>query len=203
MADSKISALSSLAGSGVDRATDVLPIVDTGSTETKKITVVELGNALFTISAEQASTSGTSIDFTSIPAGAKRITVMFNGVSTSGTSDLLIQIGDSGGVENTGYLGSGVALADSSAVGVTSSTAGFLIRTLAATDVISGSVVLTLENSAAFTWTCMGVLSETTTPATYLTSGRKSTSAALDRVRVTTVNGTDTFDAGAISISYE
>jgi len=51
-----------------------------------------------------ASTSNTSIDFTSIPAGVRRITVMFDAVSTSGTSNWLIQLGDSGGIENTGYL---------------------------------------------------------------------------------------------------
>ena len=36
-----------------------------------------------------------------------------------------------------------------------------------------------------------------------LIGGVKSTSAVLDRVRITTVGGTDTFDAGEINISYE
>ena len=52
-----------------------------------------------------ASTSGTSIDFTGIPAWVERITVMFSGVSGSGTSNFLLQIGDAGGIENTGYSG--------------------------------------------------------------------------------------------------
>jgi hypothetical protein len=46
-----------------------------------------------------ASTSGTSIDFTSIPLWVKRITVMFAGVSTNGTSPFLVQLGDAGGIE--------------------------------------------------------------------------------------------------------
>jgi len=48
-----------------------------------------------------ASTSGTSIDFTSIPSWVKRVTVMFAGVSTNGTGSYLIQIGDSGGIETS------------------------------------------------------------------------------------------------------
>ena len=72
-----------------------------------------------------ASTSGTSIDFTSIPSWVKRITLMLAGVSTNGTSDPLIQLGDSGGIENTGYV-AGAAVITSGATGF-SSTAGFPI----------------------------------------------------------------------------
>ena len=60
------------------------------------------GASLITSGTAVASTSGTSIDFTGIPSWAKRITVMFNGVSTNGTSQQLIQIG-SGSVNATGY----------------------------------------------------------------------------------------------------
>jgi len=48
-----------------------------------------------------ASTSGTSIDFTGIPSWVKRITVMFDVVSTNGSAIILIQLGDSGGIETT------------------------------------------------------------------------------------------------------
>ena len=58
----------------------------------------------------QASTSGASIDFTSIPSWVKRITVMFSGVSTNGSSNWLVQLGTASGVENTGYLGVGTFL---------------------------------------------------------------------------------------------
>ena len=53
-------------------------------------------------STAQATTSGTSITFTGIPSWVKRITVMFNGVSTSGTSPVQIQLG-AGSVTTTGY----------------------------------------------------------------------------------------------------
>jgi hypothetical protein len=34
-------------------------------------------------------------------------------------------------------------------------------------------------------------------------AGSVTLSATLDRIRITTVNGTDTFDAGSINIAYE
>jgi hypothetical protein len=36
-----------------------------------------------------------------------------------------------------------------------------------------------------------------------LIAGHVSLSGALDRIRLTTVNGTDTFDAGSVNIIYE
>jgi hypothetical protein len=148
---------------------------------------------------EQASTSGTSIDFTGIPSWAKRIVIQFVGVSTSGTSNILIQLGDSGGIETTGYL----SVAARSATYV-SSTAGIVVTSaIAATGVYHGAITISLEDAAQFTWVATSVLAETSGPELCSAAGSKSTSAALDRVRITTVGGTDTFDAGAINIIYE
>lgn len=153
-----------------------------------------------TIATEQASTSGTSIDFTSIPSGVKRITVMFVGVSTNGTSNVIVQIGDSGGIETSGY--SSAASFVTTGVGTTSSTAGFIVNpTNQAAGLLSGSVTLNLEDSSDNTWVSSGVLSRDTTGAA-MSGGSKATSAVLDRVRITTTNGTDAFDAGVINISY-
>lgn len=58
MADTKISALTALAGSAVDTAADVLPIVDTSVTTTKKILVDELRKALLSQTALTNSLSG-------------------------------------------------------------------------------------------------------------------------------------------------
>lgn len=150
---------------------------------------------------EQAATSGTAIDFTSIPVWAKKITVQFVGVSTSGTDNIYIQLGDAGGVETTGYLGASTGLA----AGVTSTnyTAAFGISLSGAANVVHGSVTLTLEDSANFTWVASGVLATSNAAATATVAGSKSLSAALDRVRITTAGGTDTFDAGAINIICE
>ena len=149
----------------------------------------------------QASTSGTTVDFTSIPSWATQVVVSFVGVSTDGTEALLIRIGDAGGIENSSYLGS-----SSSIIGATASSAayttGFGIKSLLAADIIHGSVTLTLEDPATFRWVASGVLSNSATAGTILTSGKKALSAALDRVTITTTGTPDDFDAGEINIRY-
>jgi hypothetical protein len=152
--------------------------------------------------ATAVTASGTSVDFTSIPSWVKRITVMFSGVSTNGSSNLLMQIGD-GSVVTTGYLSGASTFNDINA----GSTAGFLLGAgnLVAASAISGSVVLTNISTSA--WVSSGNVNNTTnTPAngaSNLSGGNKTLSGTLDRVRITTVNGTDTFDAGTINILYE
>jgi hypothetical protein len=151
-----------------------------------------------------ASTSGTSIDFTGIPSWVKRVTVMFNGVSTNGTSNLLLQFG-SGSVITSGY--------DSAASSFntinTGASNGFLLTAgnIVAASTISGAVVLTIFNTSTNTWVSSGNLANTVSPslngASHLSGGNRALSGALDRVRITTVGGTDTFDAGSINILYE
>jgi hypothetical protein len=156
-----------------------------------------------TLGTEQASTSGTAIDFTSIPSWVKKITIMLVGVSTSGTSNPLIQIGDSGGIENTGYLGSSASPASGGATTGDTYTTGFGIAGAQATNVMHGTITLNLEDSANNTWVCSHVIGYSNTAAASVGGGSKSLSATLDRVRITTEGGTDTFDAGDINIQYE
>ena len=151
-----------------------------------------------------ASTSGTSIDFTSIPSWVKRVTVMFNGVSTNGTSIPLLQLGDSGGVETSGYLGSGSSVFDGSTTAAVLQTTGFGIGGgMVATVIFHGAIQITLLDATTNTWCANGVLGRSETACVLNCGGSKSLSATLDRVRLTTVNGTDTFDAGSINILYE
>jgi hypothetical protein len=149
-----------------------------------------------------ASTSGTSIDFTSIPSTVKRITVMFNGVSTNGSSIPLIQLGDSGGIENTGY--SAFAAASTSAGFFGASTAGFPVGTSSISalgTLLYGSIIFT--NIASNDWVGQGAFYASNGYIVSV-SGAKSTSATLDRLRITTASpGTDVFDAGSINILYE
>lgn len=151
----------------------------------------------------QATTSGTSIDFTGIPSWAKRITLMFSGVSTNGTSNWLIQLGTASGIENTGYLGVGAYLG-TGATGANYTT-GFGLLIGGATHVMHGMIMISQLSSSANIWTCSGQLGGTGGGAGYIysTAGAKSLAAVLDRVRITTVNGTDTFDAGSVNILYE
>lgn len=192
---------------GSGDATKLLRIeVDGFTTATTRVVTppdrdVSLGISLLT---EQAATSGTSLDFTGIPSGVRRITVMFGGVSTSGTSSLLLQIGN-GSVISTGYLSTVMQVAPSTSAGI-NSTAGFAITNLeTATAICYGSIVLTLENATANTWVSAGkLLVNAGGNITCDTSGGYvSLAGVIDRVRITTVAGTNTFDAGVINISYE
>jgi len=146
-----------------------------------------------------ASTSGASIDFTSIPSWVKRITLMFDGVSLSGSDSFLIQIGDSGGLEITGYNGGGARLAVSTFNAATFTT-GFSFNNATAACLYSGSVVIT--NVTGNTWSAFGVLGGSATEFCNITGGSKTLSGTLDRVSVTRT-GTNTFDAGNINILYE
>jgi hypothetical protein len=165
------------------------------------VTPAKLSQPL-TLATAQASTSGTSIDFTDIPSWARRITVILSGVSTNSTSVKLIQLGDSGGIENTGYEGGSQLVQSAQGFSGAYSTAGFPINSALAADALSGSLVLTLCDLSANTWVGHGVFRNSSVATSY-SAGTKSLSATLDRIRLTTVNGTDTFDAGSVNIMYE
>lgn len=175
--------------------------ISVGGLPDATITPAELTQPL-TSGTAVASTSGTSIDFTGIPSWVKRITVMFNGVSTSGSSIYLIQIGP-GSFTTSGYdgcwtyYGSGVA-------GTGTSTAGFPLYWDTASDTRTGSVVLV--NLSANLWVVGSSQVVTSRGGNRFfnnTAGSITLGGTLDRIRVTTVNGTDTFDAGSINILYE
>jgi len=146
-----------------------------------------------------ASTSGTSITFSSIPSWVKRITVMFNGVSTSGTSNIQIQLG-SGSPTTSGYLGSSIATTAAGNSAATSTT-GFVLLSGAATYLLNGFGVFT--NLTGNTWAGVVNTGQSDSARSQTTSASIPLAGVLDRVRITTVNGTDTFTAGSINIMYE
>jgi hypothetical protein len=157
------------------------------------------GSGGITSGTAQASTSGTSIDFTGIPSGVKRITVMFSGVSTNGVSPVQVQIG-SGSVTTTGYL-SGAAFTAQSTVGAINSTTGFPLAGIDAGNIRHGHMILT--NISGNIWISSNCGGYSDGAAAFAGGGTVSISGTLDRVRITTVNGTQTFDAGSINILYE
>jgi hypothetical protein len=144
------------------------------------------------------SPASASIDFTGIPSWVKRITVMFNGVSTNGTSNPLIQLGDAGGIETTGYLGSSV---DSFAPASSNYTTGIGIISSLGGNVLHGSIVISLVGSNA--WVASYVLVNSANANGFYGGGSKTLSDTLTQVRITTVGGINTFDAGTINILYE
>lgn len=146
-----------------------------------------------------AWTSGTAINFTSIPSWVRRITVIFNSISTNGTSNFLIRIGTLGGIQTTGYESS----SEFGGTGV-SDTSGFVLRNSSAASVHSGHIVLTLTSGNL--WIASGVVRPGVTSGTGsggIASGYKDLGAALDRLQITTVGGADAGDGGSINIIWE
>jgi hypothetical protein len=182
-------------------------ITGTGVTAGTTITAFGTGTGgagTYTVSASQTVSSTTitviGLDFTGIPSWVKRITVMLNGVSqnASSTGALLIQIG-AGSIETSGYSGTGTRLSG----GVSTSVAytnglGTTLGAVAA--FFSGHVIFT--NVSGNIWVGSSVLGGSDT-STSLAGTTKTLSSTLDRVRLTTTTGTDTFDAGSINILYE
>ena len=125
---------------------------------------------------------------------------MLNGVSGSAASDYLFQIGDSGGIENTGYLGAGTVLANIAAT--TAYTTGFGFPAGGVTAKVWQGAIR-ISNITGNAWVADGVFSRSDTNNSAVTSGGKTLSDVLTQCRLTHVNGTDTFDAGTVNILYE
>lgn len=149
-----------------------------------------------TLETAQASTSGTAIDFTGIPSWAKKITVMLNGVSTSGSSNLLVQIG-AGSVTTSGYQSAAWTCNTNNST----STNGYLITAVNSAGAINyGNIFVCAFGSN--TWIESHAIGAQISNNS-VGGGSITLSGTLDRVRITTANGTDTFDAGSINIMYE
>lgn len=167
--------------------------------------ISSMASSVITSGTVVASTSGTSIDFTGLPAWIKRITVMFNQVSNSGTSNPIVQLGTSGGIQNTGYRGLAAYITGSAAQTATQITSGLVVWNFNNTSasVAQGSLILSLLDAANGIWAMQSCIARSDTNWISYSAGSKTLSGTLDRVRITTVNGTDTFTAGSINILYE
>lgn len=186
-----------LTGDTSGQVTIAAPAV--AGTSTLTLQAATATNSVNTLSTAVASTSGTSIDFTSLPSWIKRITVMFQNVSLSGTSSYLIQIG-SGSVTTSGYVSTSNTVDQVGGSTGISSTAGYGIINGDSAKSYSGHLVLTFLSSNVWVSSHYGILS---TANVVVGGGYISLGGVLDRVRITTVNGTDTYDAGSINILYE
>lgn len=151
-----------------------------------------------TLGTEQASTSGTAISFTGIPAGTTMVVVTLEGVSTNGTHVYVIQIGPSGGVETTGYVGVRGS-ADGIGSAAASITAGFDGGISTVGTFAEATIILTLKDSTNNTWSGLSI-SSNDTPQLYFYAGTKSIAGALSTLTVTATSAT--FDAGSINIAY-
>ncbi len=147
------------------------------------------------------SASGTSVDFTDIPNWVKRITVMFYEIGSNGTSFPLIQLGTGGVATTSGYSTLSGALTGS-ATGVSTSTAGFIFRTAASASTnFNGHAIFTKMSGNI--WIGSGIIMDTVDNRQVWSAGNVSLSSTLDMIRITTVGGTNLYDAGSINILYE
>lgn len=159
-------------------------------------------SAGFTLGTPVNTTSGTSITFTGIPAGVKQVIVTFKDVSTNGTSPKLVRIGPSAGVETSGY-GNNQLSAPGGTLTRTYNNSGALFGGVSASNVITGSMIFTLQNSTTNSWAVQGGQQDYASEYTpYFNAGLKSLAGALSVLSITTDGGTDTFDAGQVNIAY-
>lgn len=185
-------------------SSDYIVIADTSDSGNVKkglvSDVLSLADSI-TLDTPQATTSGTSKDFV-IPSGTKRITVMFSGVSTNSTDRLRIQIGDSGGIETTGYDGTCSYIASASAASA-SLSAGFDIPNGEVSSATHhGMLTLCLLDSSTNLWVAQGISGNGAAGYSGYVSGSKSLTSELTTVTVKgSVGGT--FDAGSVNVMYE
>lgn len=150
------------------------------------------------VSGTSVTASGTSVNFTSIPSWVKRITVMFDGVSTNGTSNILVRLGTSGGIITTGYVSGS---STSSGTNTTATDGLFAVNSVAAAENYTGNIVI--YNITGTTWVSANHCANMTTGNTRIGGGSIDIAGALTQLSITTASGTQVFDAGTINILYE
>lgn len=144
------------------------------------------------------SASGSNVDFTGIPATAKRVTITFRGVSTNGSNPPIVQAGDSGGAETSGYVGKTGNTSYSTSYAW---SAGIVVTaTWNSGKTLDGTVVLNLQDATANAWMA-SVSTYDSGGIAMFGAGSKSLSGTLDRIRINAGGGS--FDAGDISVDYD
>ena len=155
-----------------------------------------LPTAGFTLGTEQATTSGTSKTFSGIPAGVTMVSLLFFGVSysASGQDTYIIQLGDSGGIETSGYVSSSTMQSSQDFA----STNAFGLELDEGERALHGIMTFALEDSSTNTWVASGVM-RAGTPRILFVGGSKPLSGVLTQLKISGV----TFDAGALNILYQ
>jgi hypothetical protein len=175
---------------------------DAGANDARFITPLKLKNAtsIFKLATAQNSTGGTAIDFTGIPEGVKKISVIFSGVSTGGTSNIIIQLG-SGSVQTSGYLGAGSNYIGTPSVSNVTNGLGIESTANRSADKIRHGIA-TFERINGNSWVGKWTGSYSNDNEMSMGATSVTLSGALDRLRITTSGGSNTFDAGTINIQY-
>lgn len=155
-----------------------------------------------TLTATQATSSGNSKLFTGLPSTVKRVTMLFNQVSTNGTNPLIVTIGPSGGVVTSGYSGGSGYIYNASPASTARTPNGAYIYPSGASGLFSGRVVWELADVASNTWVASisGGLDDGANGAMVSGGASIALSGVLERIQVATAN---TFDFGSVTVTYE
>ena len=176
--------------------------LQTGTDTTRAVTVQALRQGFSQGHTLEATTSGTSFTKTGIPSWATQVIVTFANCGLNGTNNLQIQLGDSGGIETTGYNSASCKMTGGGYLGLDStdafSTTAFHITTASLN--INGSITFTLHDSATNHWASQGCYSGSASN-TFICSGQKALSSALTQIKLLPTSS-NTFDSGSWSVSY-
>lgn len=174
--------------------TNAVNLASIGSNANSSGTLITSGTAI----PYSSFTATTYNDWTNIPSWVKRITVMINVLSTSGTSNIQVQLG-SGSIDTTSTYNSRAGQPSLQAA----STNGLLMTCQIATAADTNSGILVINSYGSNIWVASGNVVNVGNATAFFSAGVKTLSGTLDRIRLTTVNLTDTFDAGSANILYE
>lgn len=166
-------------------------------TNTAQVATTAFVRAAIPLSGQSANITltGVSQDIT-VPAGVTRVSLILVGLSSNGSSAFSVQLGGSGGIENSGYAGSAPAIVDAAAVSVALLSSGFSIRTSSAGRVVHGR--MDLIKGSGDTWVAVGSFGVSNSAISLSVAGSKTLSNPLTTVRLTTGNGTDVLNAGTM-----
>ena len=154
---------------------------------------------------ETAFGGASSVDFTGIPSWVKKITVMGHAVNLSGTSNVVVRVGNAtDGVVASGYTRQHGYISDAAAADTDAQsdyTAGF--RFLDGGSIITFVAELLRMDSGGLKWLAKGSATvDAINDQLQFLCGFITMSYQLDRIRVTTQNGTDTA-TGNVNVIYE
>ena len=172
-----------------------------GLAATQTLTNKTIQGGAITSATAQASTSGTSINFTDIPSWVKRITVMVQGLSFAGASGAArVQIGTGGVLTTTGYTSDCLLVTGSNACNTSSFINGLaILNGNVAADTLWG--VTTITNLSGNTWIATFNSCRSDSGSSRSGTGFIALGGVLDIVSVVATSGS--FDAGTINIMYE
>jgi hypothetical protein len=177
-------------------------VAQAGVATDRAMTPAGMKAAQIQLLASVALVNQTAVDFTSVPSWVKRLTFVFASASSSGSSVWLVQLGDAGGIETAGYVAVGGGY--TSASGVANYTTGFGVSNSNAAGAIREGILVLQRLGNTNTWVAVGQFARSGDAVVAESAqGGKTLSDVLTQARLTTVNGTDQYDAGTVCLFGE